>query len=97
LDERNGERYKGKQRTLEQLVKEKLGMQEIQGHIDYVTRLGKNKGNRPIFVKVTTFSKKLEVLKYTSKLAGVEDQSGTRLFYRGERNKERTEPKRCKK
>jgi hypothetical protein len=70
LDERNGERYEYMQRIVEQLVKEKMGIQEIQGHINYVKRLGKSKGNRPIFVKLTMFSKKLEVLKNINKLVG---------------------------
>jgi hypothetical protein len=33
-------------------------------------KLGRSRGNRPIFVKFTMFSKKLEVLKNKSKLAG---------------------------
>jgi hypothetical protein len=70
LEERNGEKYEDTLKMVEQLVMEKMGVQEIQGHIDYVKRLGRSRGNRPIFVKLTTFSKKLEVLKNTSKLAG---------------------------
>jgi hypothetical protein len=40
---------------------EKMGVQEIQGHIDYVKRLGRSRGNRPVFVKFTMFSKKFKV------------------------------------
>jgi hypothetical protein len=69
LEERNGGRYEDTLKIVEQLVMEKMGVQEIQGHIDYVKRLGRSRGNRPIFVKFTTFSKKLEVLKNMSKLA----------------------------
>jgi hypothetical protein len=57
-------------KIVKQLVMEKMGVQKIQGHIDYVKRQGMSRGNRPIFVKFTTFSKKLEVLKNTSKLVG---------------------------
>jgi hypothetical protein len=70
LEERNGERYEDMQKIVEQLVMEKMGVHGIQGHTDYVTRPGRSRGNRPIFVKFTTFSKKLEVLKNTRKLTG---------------------------
>jgi hypothetical protein len=55
LEERNGERYEDTLKTVEQLIKKRMGVREIQGHVDYVKRIGKSRGNRPIFVKFTTF------------------------------------------
>jgi hypothetical protein len=79
LEERNGERYEDTQNIVEQLVMEKMGVQEIQGHIDYFETLRRSRGNRPIFVKFTTFSKNWSVKEY-EQTGGVEDRSGTRLI-----------------
>jgi hypothetical protein len=71
LEDRNGERYDDTLKIVEQLKMEKMGVQEIRGHVDYVKRIGRSRGNRPTLVKFTTFLKKLEVvLKNTNKLAG---------------------------
>jgi hypothetical protein len=70
LEERNGERYEDTMKIVEQLIMKRMGVQEIQGHIDYGKRIGRSRGNRPVFVKFTTFFKKLKVLKNTNKLAG---------------------------
>jgi hypothetical protein len=48
LEERNGERYKDTMKIVEQLIMKKMGVQEIQGHVDYVKRIGRSRGNRPI-------------------------------------------------
>jgi chromosome segregation ATPase len=60
LEERNGERYEDTLKIVEQLIMKKIGVQEIQGHVDYVKRIGRSRDNRPIFVKFTTFLKKLK-------------------------------------
>jgi hypothetical protein len=56
---------------IEHLVKEKLDMPEIQGHIGSVKRLGKYRETRPMFLKFMTFSKKMEVLRKSRKLARI--------------------------
>jgi hypothetical protein len=70
MEETNGERYEDTQRLIERLVIDKLEIPEIHGHVDYVKRLGRGRGSKPILVKLTTFAKKLEILENTRKLAG---------------------------
>jgi hypothetical protein len=50
-----------------------MGIQEIQEHIHYAKRLGKGKGNRPIFVKFMTFPKKNWSAKEYENIGGVKD------------------------
>jgi hypothetical protein len=44
----------------------------LNGSIDFVAKLGKRRGQRPILVKFTSFLVKLEVLRYTGSLAGLQ-------------------------
>jgi hypothetical protein len=59
--------------TLAKVVKwlsETVNVETTSRSIDYVTRLGGREGERPILIKFTSFSKKLEVLKNMRNLAG---------------------------
>jgi hypothetical protein len=59
--------------TLDMVVKwlsETMKLETTSGNIDYVTRLGRRKGERQISIKFTSFSRKLEVFKNKRNLAG---------------------------
>jgi hypothetical protein len=46
-----------------------MGVEISKENIDYLTRLGRRRGERPILVKFTTFLKKLEVWRNKKNLA----------------------------
>jgi hypothetical protein len=47
-----------------------MKLEALNGSIEYVSRLGKIHGERPVLLKLTSFSMKLEVLRKTKNLAG---------------------------
>jgi hypothetical protein len=49
---------------------EKMKIEISRENINYVTRLGRRRGERPILIKFTTFFKKLEVWKNKKNLVG---------------------------
>jgi uncharacterized tellurite resistance protein B-like protein len=70
LQERGDESYL---ETLEMVVKflgDKMGVEISKENIDYLTRLGRRRGERPILIKFTTFFKKLEIWRNKRNLTG---------------------------
>jgi hypothetical protein len=63
LQEQRKESYFETLDTVVKWVRETMKIEVNNENIDYVTRLGKRKGERPILVKFIPFSKKLVVLK----------------------------------
>jgi hypothetical protein len=59
--------------TLEMTVRflrDTMGVEVSKETIDYLTRLGRRRGEWPILVRFTSFSKKLEVVRNKKNLAG---------------------------
>jgi hypothetical protein len=70
LQERGYESYEESMELVVKFLNEKMGVETHKENIDYVTRLGRRRGERPILVKFTTFFKKLEVWRNKRNLAG---------------------------
>jgi hypothetical protein len=74
LQERGDESY---METLDMVVKflgDKMGVEISKENTDYLTRLGRRRGERPILIKFTTFFKKLEVWRNKKNLAGTKSR-----------------------
>jgi hypothetical protein len=70
LQERGDETYF---ETLDMIVKlrgDKMGVEISKENIEYLTRLGRRRGERPILIKFTTLFKKHEVLRNKRNLSG---------------------------
>jgi hypothetical protein len=70
LEERRGESYFDTLEVAKKFLRETMKLEILNGSIDYVARVGKRSGERPILMKLTSFSLKLEVLRKTKNLAG---------------------------
>jgi hypothetical protein len=73
LEEQGEEKYFGTLDTVVKCLNETMKVdvnRENNENIDYVTRIGRKKGVRPILVKFISFSKKLQILKNKRNLAG---------------------------
>jgi hypothetical protein len=70
LEERRGERYFDTLEVAKKFLRETMTLEILNESIDYVARVGKRSGERPILMKLTSFSMKLEVFKKTKNLAG---------------------------
>jgi hypothetical protein len=53
----------------EEFLKTKMKVDVMNWHINSVVRIGRRRGSRPILVRFTSYSKKIEVLKGTRNLA----------------------------
>jgi hypothetical protein len=70
LQERGDESYLESLEMVVKFLSEKMGVETSKENIDYLTRLGRRRGERPILVKFTTFFKKLDVWRNKKNLAG---------------------------
>jgi hypothetical protein len=70
LQERGGKSYVETVELVAKFLSEKMEVETAKEDIDYVTKRGRRRGERPILVKFTTFFKKLEILKNKKNLAG---------------------------
>jgi hypothetical protein len=70
LHEGGEENYVETLETTVKFLRDTMGVEVSKENIDYLTRLGRRRGERPILVRFTSFSKKLEVLRNKKNLAG---------------------------
>jgi hypothetical protein len=70
LHEGGGENYLGTLELTVKFLRDSMGVEVSKENIDYLTRLGRRRGERPILVRFTAFFKKLEVLRNRKNLAG---------------------------
>jgi hypothetical protein len=57
-----------------------MRLEMAEGSIDFTTRLGRRKGQRPILVKFTSFALKLKALKNTKILVNSKNLELMRIF-----------------
>jgi hypothetical protein len=70
LEERRGESYFDTLGVAKKFLRETINLEILNGSIDYMARVGKRSGERPILMKLTSFLMKLEVLWKTKNIAG---------------------------
>jgi hypothetical protein len=70
LQERENESYLEKLDMVVKFLCDKMGVEISRENIDYLTRLGRRRGECPILIKFMTFFKKLEVWKNKTNLIG---------------------------
>jgi hypothetical protein len=70
LQEKGDESYLETLELTVKFLRDTMGAEVSKENIDYVTRIGRKSGGRPILVKFTTFFKKLEVWRNKKNLAG---------------------------
>jgi hypothetical protein len=88
LQERGDESYL---ETLDMVVKflgDKMGVEISRENIDYLTRLGRRRGEPPILIKFMTFFKKLEVWRNKRNLTGTKIRVDEDLSMEGRKMRE---------
>jgi hypothetical protein len=70
LEEGRGESCFDTLEVAKKFLRETMKLEILNGSVDYVAKAGKRSGERPILVKLTSFSMKLEVLRKNKNLAG---------------------------